>query len=148
MPAPGKSVDRLLIAEQRLKDVNLTNKRILVVDDEEQVLFIWRHALAKMASAYQVETATSGRAAMQAVRQNPFDLIITDLNMEGMSGQEFTEVIRETDPCVTVIWMTGYPTLAALEDAQRLAVHCCLYKPLPLSRIRQVVFEALETRAE
>ena len=147
MPASGKIVDSALIAEQRLKDVNLTKKRILVVDDDEQVLFVWRHALAKMASTYQVETATSGRAAVQAVTRSPFDLIVTDLSMEGMSGQELTQVIRGINPCVAIVWMTGYPTLAALEDAQRLSVHCCLYKPFPLSRIRQVVSEALETGA-
>ncbi len=123
--------------------MNLTDKRILVVDDDEQILFIWRNAITRMASTYHVETATNGREALQAATGVPFDLMITDLNMEGMSGRELTQVIRGLYPCLKVIWMTAYPTLAALDDAEHLSVFCCLYKPLPLSRMRQAVSEAL-----
>lgn len=122
-----------------------TRRRILVVDDEEQVLFVWRSALEKLADTYDVETALDGDEALYKVEQAPFDLVITDLKMPGLSGQELTQVLRNLQPELSVIWTTAYRSVDVDMEATRLRVTRCLDKPMTIAQIRQIVPEVLES---
>ncbi len=119
-------------------------RRILIVDDEEHVRFILADVLSRLGPDVEVVEADSGEAAMAMVRETPFDLVLTDLRMPGMTGQELTQAIVETCPGATVIWMTAYGDAAIQAEAARLAVYRCLDKPLDVSDIRQIVRQALE----
>ncbi len=59
---------------------------VLVVDDEPKVLRITRLSLEKM--GYRVETANDGQEALERLREEPFDVLVTDINMPRMSGEE------------------------------------------------------------
>lgn len=118
-------------------------KRILIVDDEEHVRFVMADAL-RFGPDVEVVEAGSGEEAMDKIRQAPFDLVITDLRMPGMTGQELTQAIFETCPGATVIWMTAYGDAAVQDEAARLAVYRCLDKPLNIPDIRQIVRQAIE----
>jgi len=67
------------------------HKRILVVDDEARVLFVLRHALARVTEQYEVETASDGREALQKLAEMNFDLVLTDLRMPDLGGIELAE---------------------------------------------------------
>ena len=118
-------------------------KQILVVDDDEQVLFVWSSALAKRACDCRVVTAQDGFQALDRMQESEFDLVITDLKMPGMDGYELTEAIRKTDPDITIVWLTGYRSTNTQDVANRLSVFRCLDKPLTVAQIRQLVDEAL-----
>jgi CheY-like chemotaxis protein len=120
-----------------------TSKRVLVVDDEDKILFVLRHALARLGSECEVSTSNNGAQALEMAREAPFDLIVTDLRMPQMDGVALTEAIRTLDYDPVVIWMTAYDYCTASADAQRLHVHRCLDKPLEVAEIRQIVREAL-----
>lgn len=119
-------------------------RRILIVDDEEHVRFIVADALNRLGPDVEVVEAGSGEEAMDKIRQAPFDLVITDLRMPGMTGQELTRAIVETCPGATVIWMTAYGSQDVRAEAALLSVYRCLDKPLDVADIRRIVRQALE----
>jgi DNA-binding NtrC family response regulator len=121
------------------------SRRILIVDDEEQVLFVWRLALKKLANKYYVETARNGDEALHKMEQSSFDLVITDLRMPGLSGQELTQALRNLRPELPVIWITGYRSVDIDAEATRLKITRCLDKPLTVAQIRQIVPQVFES---
>lgn len=121
-----------------------TRRRILIVDDDEPVLFVWRNALQKLTNRVHVETARSGDEALHKIAQTPFDLVITDLSMPGLSGQALTRTIRNLQPELPVIWITAYRSAEIDAEANELKVICCLDKPLTVAKIRQIVPQVLE----
>lgn len=121
-------------------------KRVLVVDDEDKILFVVRHALARLDANCQVQTARNGRQALELARDTPFDLVVTDLRMPEMDGIELTRALRDLDGNPVVIWMTAHDCRTKAADAVRLRVHCCLDKPIEIGEIRRIVSEALWER--
>ena len=119
-------------------------KRILIVDDDERVLWVLHDALVRVEDGYEVVTARGGREALHEFGEQPFDLVITDLRMPDMDGIELTEAIKALDSDAAVIWITAYGSHEVRGETVRLAVYDCLDKPLEIAEIRQVVREALE----
>lgn len=119
-------------------------KRILIVDDDERVLFVLHDALARVEDEYEVTTARSSHEALDQFKERPFDLVVTDLRMPNMNGIELTEAIRALDPSATVIWITAYGSHEVRDEATRLGVCDCLDKPLEIAEIRQAVRDALQ----
>ncbi len=123
----------------------MPGRKILVVDDEERQREIYRDILVD--EGYCAETAASGEAALRLLAQNRFDLIITDLNLTGMTGiQLLTEVVSE-DPTVAVILITGYPSIQSAVEATRRGVYQYLEKPVDRATLLEVVGEVFERLA-
>jgi len=121
-------------------------KRILVVDDEDRVLMVLREGLAMLGEGYEIATAQNGLEALRKIEDGAFDVLITDLRMAGMDGEELTEAVKAWDPAIQTIWITAYNCHEVRADAERLSVHRCLDKPVDIEEIRAVVLEALEKR--
>lgn len=81
-------------------------KKILVVDDEVQICEIFEETL--VAAGHDVSVANSGEEAYTLYSQNDFDIILTDLNMPGMSGDELCWKIRSENTAIPIIAITGY----------------------------------------
>lgn len=118
-------------------------KRILVIDDDELLLFVWNHALKKIENEYEIETTSDGYEALRRIREEHFDLVVTDLLMPDVNGYELTEAIRDLHPDMPVIWLSGSSEKKVLAEAERLRVNRRLDKPLSASEIRDAVVEAL-----
>jgi two-component system response regulator HydG len=121
-----------------------SSRRILVVDDDKRVLFVFHDTLVRLGSDYEIATARNGLEALEKAREMPFDLVITDLRMPHMDGVALTEAIRALNSSTIVIWMTAYGCHQLATEAARLAVYRCLDKPLEVGEIRRAVREALE----
>jgi len=120
-------------------------KNILVVDDDEQILLVWRGALEGYSGHWHVETAQTGQEALEKIRKADFDLVVTDLRMPGgMDGCDLTVAVRRLIGDVPVIWITAYPQREALARSEALDVRQLLNKPLGVAQIRQVVAQVLE----
>src|SRR5438132_11870662 len=89
--------------------------KILVVDDESAILRLLREALTQW--GYQVTSASSAAEALQALRGDMFDAVITDIRMPDMNGLELLKEIKRHDESVEVVVMTGYPTIASAVEA-------------------------------
>ena len=122
-------------------------KRVLIADDEENVLFILHGALAKLSDCCDVVAVSNGWSALEQARQSPFDLLLTDLRMPGLDGVALTEQIRALYPGIVVIWMTAYGSADLREQAERLGVYGCLDKPVEVGDIRAIVRQALSSES-
>lgn len=122
-------------------------RRILIIDDEESVVFTLSRALSKLEEDYEIVTASSGNEALEYIKGEFFDVIITDLNMPGINGIEFTEAVQAVDPSAIIMWITAYGDDDVKARAERLDVHRYLTKPLNIAEIRRNVQEALKIAA-
>jgi two-component system response regulator AtoC len=122
-------------------------RRILIVDDDPMVLFVYHDTLKDLGDAYEIVTTPSGIKALNEIENKPFDLVITDLNMSDLGGVKLTEAIRQTSPDTAVVWITAYGCHSVSTDAARLKIHHCYDKPLEVDEILQVAREALGIEA-
>lgn len=137
------SVWHVVVVREGLGTRVKTPKRILVVDDEDRVLMVLREGLAMLGEGYEIATARNGLEAIDKVKERAFDVLITDLRMAGMDGEELTEAVRAWDPAIETIWITAYNCHEVRAEAERLAIYRCLDKPVDIEEIRAVVLEAL-----
>lgn len=119
------------------------SRTILVVDDEEQVLYVWRCALQKLNGRLRIETAQSGPEALDILAKRKIDLVITDFRMPDMNGDELTQLIRSREPGMKIIWITAYRTPAIDARARELSVPLCLDKPISVKQIRRMMEKEL-----
>jgi NAD(P)H-flavin reductase/ActR/RegA family two-component response regulator len=121
-------------------------QKILVIDDEEVVL---DSCLAILADGdYDITTATSGEAGLQAAAEIAPDLVLVDVKMPGISGLEVLERLRSSDPSIVVIVITGYATVALAVDAMKRGAFDFLPKPFTPDEFREMTQRGLERRAE
>lgn len=113
-------------------------RSVLVVDDEEAVARVLSRLL--VAAGYHVTTANSGSAAVEAVRREPFDVILSDIHMPSMTGVDLLRLVRAYDLDVPVILMTGVPTVDTAIQAVELGALQYLPKPTP----KEVLLDAVE----
>ncbi len=118
---------------------------ILVVDDEQRQREIYRDILDDV--GYHTETAASGEAALPLLAQRRFDLVITDLNLTGMTGVQLLKEIQGADPTVAVVLITGYPSIQSAIEATKRGVYQYLEKPVDRDKLLEVVDEVFERLA-
>ena len=102
--------------------------KILVVDDEEIVRLSHLRTLAS--EHCKVVTVMNGRDALQAMEQQPFDVVLLDLRMPGMDGMSVLKTIKQKWPESEVIIITGYPAVDTAKEAVTLGAYDYLAKPV------------------
>jgi DNA-binding NtrC family response regulator len=114
---------------------------ILVVDDEEYML----HSLSKLLTlmGFKTETADSGQTALEIFNSRSIDLIITDVNMPGMSGMELLKQIKGKNPDIPVIIITGFGVEKAQAIARENNADGFLPKPFKMNDIRSLIDKLL-----
>jgi ATP-dependent Lon protease len=118
--------------------------QVLVVDDEEIARTNLEHILKK--EGYQVKTAENGIKALEKIKAQEFDLILTDLKMEKMDGIQLLEAAKEIAPHAAIMMVTGYATVdSAVMALQKGAVHY-LSKPIKIDEMRETVRKVSEKK--
>ncbi len=126
----------------REEEIPAGKERILFVDDEAMIVELSRKILDRL--GYRVRTCMDPSQAFSLIEADPtaFDMIITDMNMPGMNGDQLVQKIRKINPTLPVILCTGYSERMTSERAADLAISAVLDKPVALkqlaSAIRQV----------
>jgi DNA-binding response OmpR family regulator len=120
--------------------------KILVVDDEETT----RRSLADILrlEGAHVKTAAGGEAAVEALQQETFDLMLLDLKMPGMDGLEVLRIANNLAPETQVILLTAHGSLESAIAALRLGAHDYLLKPASPTQILRSVNSGLARRIE
>lgn len=115
---------------------------ILVVDDDLAHRTMLKTLLAGW--GYSIAEADDGDAAVAAVREKPYDLVLMDIRMLKMSGIAALEAIREYNPAIPVILMTAYSSVETAVDALKKGAYDYLTKPLDFDHLKLVMGRALE----
>jgi signal transduction histidine kinase len=115
-------------------------RQILVVDDELGPREALRIILK---DRYAVHTAVNGQEACEFVREHPVHLVIMDIKMPVMDGMEALKQIKEYDPFVGVIMVTGYGTIDTAVEAMKEGAYDFINKPFDTLEILDVVKKAL-----
>lgn len=118
--------------------------QILILDDEPIVCKRLKPAFLK--AGYDVETFTESAQAMARTLEKEFDIVITDLKMEGMSGMEFLTEVKKRSPKTEVIVITGFATLEASKESSRQGVFNFVAKPFKLTDILDMVEQLKKQR--
>ena len=121
-------------------------KRVLVVDDDQVVGKSFERVLTQ--KGYQVDTAMSGREAFDKYAGSDFDMVFMDLKMPGPDGLEVAKRIKEMNPWLPIVVVTGYGTQEAEEKAKAIGVAEFLHKPLTPAAIEEVAARVTEHKAE
>jgi FixJ family two-component response regulator len=122
----------------------LTEKTILLVDDEPEILEALKRTLRDR--GYRFIDATSGEDALLRVAETPsLDLVITDIDMPGMSGIDLAKSLRQSHPQVPRIILTGVASLeSAIQAINQGEVHRFLQKPWDATELRDAVSAGLD----
>jgi DNA-binding NtrC family response regulator len=116
-------------------------KKIIVVDDEKIICNTAKKILEK--EGYEVDTFTNSVLALDAIRKNQYDLIITDLMMEEVSGMDILREVNLRSPQTKVIMLTAYATLEATIEAIREQIYDFFPKPVKIEDLKRSVKRAL-----
>jgi signal transduction histidine kinase len=115
--------------------------KILIIDDELGPRESLRMLLKP---SYQVHTATSVESGLQLLQEKQPDAVISDIRMPGTSGIEGLRRIREIDPHVAVIMLTGFGALETAQEALRLGANDYINKPFDAVQMREVIGRNVE----
>ncbi len=117
---------------------------ILVIDDEEAMRDSCSLILAK--GGFVSVTAENGEAGLEKIRELKPEIAIIDLKMPGISGFEVLEKIKEIDPLLVPIVITGYATVDSAVEAMKKGAYDFLPKPFTPEELRLIIGRALERR--
>jgi CheY-like chemotaxis protein len=118
------------------------SRAILIVDDERGIREMLHYELSL--EGFDVETADSGMAAIEALRRRRFDLAVTDLKMPGMDGVATVEALRAIDPDIAVIVATGYASVQTAVACMKKGAFDYITKPYDLDDLKRLLDRAME----
>ena len=119
-------------------------KKILIVDDAGPVVVLCVNVL--QALGYAVKGANRGETAVELMRKEPFDLMVLDYKMPGMSGFEVFEQAHALHPSMAVVLVTGHGTPEIINEANRMGFNAILLKPFTSDELRGTVEKVLADR--
>ncbi len=114
--------------------------RLLLVDDEERFRQTLCKRLAEM--GFPVATAGSGQEALARIREEPFDVVVLDVMMPGLSGMETLHEIQKLGCGVEVLMLTGHSTIESAIEGMRLGAHYYLLKPCDINELVEKIHSA------
>jgi len=122
---------------------------VLVVDDDKLVNEFLTETLQR--AGYNCRSAFSGEEALEEFEKRPADIVLTDMQMDGMNGLQVIEAIKESSPETFVVMMTAYGTIETAVKAIKLGAYDFLLKPVlpdPLENIMNRMTETLTLREQ
>jgi DNA-binding NtrC family response regulator len=117
---------------------------ILVLDDVLDAVTLLRRILEK--KGYQVFGFTEEEEAIDHVRENKVDVAILDIKLKKISGVEVLAEVKKIDPQISVIMLTGYPTLESARESLKLGASEYCVKPIDKDEIEEKVEKVLGTK--
>jgi len=118
--------------------------RVLVIDDEEAMRDSCSQIILK--EGMTADTAANGELGLNKIVELKPDIVLIDLKMPGISGLEVLEKLREIDPTVIAVVITGYGTVELAVDAMKSGAYDFLQKPFTPEELRRIMRRGLERR--
>ncbi|MEO5601237.1 MAG: sigma-54 dependent transcriptional regulator [Cyclobacteriaceae bacterium] len=121
-------------------------EKILIIDDDKDLCFVLKRFLSK--HGFEVIEATSGKTALEILESVEPNLILCDFRLEDMSGSSILKKIKEKNPSVPVIIITGYSNIKTAVEVMKLGAMDYVTKPLLPDEILLTIRKALSKSAE
>jgi len=141
LPATEKIVN---IQQSKYKEPMRGSEVLLLVDDEEMILEIGKDMLEKL--GYKVVVAESGRKAVEIYErnQNAIDMVILDMIMPDMSGNETYDRLKEINPAIKTLLSSGYGINGEAQAILNSGCHGFIQKPFNLTNLSQKIRKILD----
>jgi len=120
-------------------------QRVLVVDDEEGIRDLLARTLAL--AEYEVDTTADGLSALESIRNDGYSLMFADLRMPGMDGLTLIREVKQINPHLPIIIITGYSSESSAIEAVNLGVSGYLTKPVGIPQVLAAAAKALGVTA-
>jgi two-component system, NtrC family, response regulator HydG len=120
-------------------------EKILIIDDDKDLCFVLKRFLSK--HGFEVLEATTGKLALEILESVDPDLILCDFRLEDMSGSSILKKIKEKNPIVPVIIITGYSNIKTAVEVMKLGAMDYVTKPLLPDEILLTIRKALSSKA-
>lgn len=121
--------------------VSKSKPRILLIDDEADILDILSNLM--QTAGYDAETVANGKGAIEKLEKEAFDLVISDIRMDTVSGIDVLASSRKLHPSMPFVLLTAYASDNTRREAQKLGVYAYLTKPFRMSVLLSTVERAL-----
>jgi len=122
----------------------MEQKKILVVDDEQDVRETLESVLKKL--NYQPFVAEGGDTALDIIKRQKIDVVLSDLYMPGMDGIELLKRIKSNDKNIVFLMITAHPTIETAVEAIKKGAYDYLTKPFHIEEVRMKINRAMEKR--
>jgi CheY-like chemotaxis protein len=116
-------------------------KKILIVDDEKLVR--WTIQQSMVEENFRFVSASTGTEAIEKMREEPFDIVITDFVMPGSNGIEVARSARQLHPDSKIIMITAHESMLDREEASSAGVSSIINKPFMVREVRKAIFDLL-----
>jgi response regulator RpfG family c-di-GMP phosphodiesterase len=120
--------------------------RVLLVDDNASVLRFLASAVAS--NNCEVKTASTAEQALELLGDAPFDLVVSDIKMPGLSGLDLLRAIKGKQPATPVVLITGVPSVNSAVFGLRHGAYDYLPKPFSVAEVRELIDRLRRDRAE
>lgn len=126
-----------------VEDIAMTEKlSVFLIDDELIVNKRLKPALEK--SGYEVETEQEGRAALERLQEKEFDVVVTDMRIDDMTGLQVLDTVKKHSKKTKVVLMTGYATMELARRALLQGAFEVIAKPFKPQELRDVIARAAD----
>lgn len=118
--------------------------RILVIDDDKEMCTLLEEVLRS--EGFSLTTSSNSGEALKLLKKEDFDVVITDLMMEGLKGLELLQESKRIAPLTPVIIITAFGTIESAIKAMKIGAYDYITKPFPLDELILTVKKAMENR--
>jgi len=144
MEASSESTGGINSSRASLQNQGSDKKRILVVDDDESILWSLSRILTTSYKNYSVDTASSAEEALSIIKNTQVDVLVTDFKLPKMNGLKLTETLREVSPQTRSILITAYGNEQMVEQATNSGCVAYLEKPFDVSLLIKHISRSLQ----
>jgi len=125
-----------------MTEASAASIRLIIIDDEPIVGRRLKQIFEKM--GFDVEIFTNSLAAVQFMKENPFDIVVTDFKMDELDGMEVLREAKRINPGARVIIITGYAKPETAKEAFKNGVFDFMVKPFRLEELKEAVLRAAQ----
>lgn len=115
--------------------------RILIIDDDEEMSSLLRDFLKD--EGYETDFANNGGAALRKMSQKPFDLVLTDYRMPGLTGLDILPEVKKLQPAASVMMLTAFGSEELHDRSLERGADAYLEKPIGFQELRSLIDEML-----
>ena len=126
--------------------MNAEKKSILIVEDDKAIIKSFKNIL--QLEGYSVDTAETGREAIQKSKAQFYNLVLLDIKLPDMEGTKLLTTMHETSPKMVKIMITGYPSLENAVEALNMGADAYIMKPVNPEKLLALIEEKLKKQSQ